>query len=71
MAVNRERSIDINKLSIEQVDFLSAQIGDKIKLICDETAAKVNAILVVYGMEAKIAISIEEKAKPEPSEEQS
>lgn len=58
--LERERKIDINQLSQEQIDSLSQQVGDKIRQLCDETANKVNAILNIYGMSAKIAIAFSE-----------
>lgn len=57
---DRKRSFDINKLSTEAADALSEQIGVKVRGICDEAAQKVNAILSVYGMSAKIAIAFDE-----------
>jgi len=29
------------------------QIGSKVRDLCDEAAAKINAVLAVYGMKAK------------------
>lgn len=56
---DRERKVDINSMSQEQVDALGVQIGDRVRQICDETADKVNAILKIYGMSAKIAIAFD------------
>lgn len=56
---DRERKVDISKLDLNQVDILSEQIGDKVRQICDEASAKVNAILNIYGASAKIAIAFE------------
>lgn len=56
---DRERKLDISKMSAEQVDNLSEQIGEKVRQICDEAAVKVNAILNIYGASAKIAIAFE------------
>jgi len=56
---DRERKIDVNALSQEQVDQLSLQIGDKVREICDEAAGRVNALLGIYGMSAKIAIQFD------------
>jgi hypothetical protein len=66
---NRERKVDISKMSTESVDNLSTQIGDKVRQICDEAAEKVNAILKIYGMSAKMAIqfdTLDQKPKEEP-----
>jgi hypothetical protein len=60
---DRKRSFDINKLSLSEVDNLSQQIGDRIKQICDEAVEKANKILNVYGMTAKMQISMEQTEK--------
>jgi hypothetical protein len=59
---DRKRSFDINRLSAEEVDNLSKQIGDKVKQICDEAVEKANKILNVYGMSAKMQILMEHEA---------
>lgn len=56
---DRERKVDITNLDNDQLDNLSAQIGDKVRAICDEAAVKVNAILKIYGASAKIAIAFD------------
>lgn len=53
---DRVRKIDVESLPVEQVDALSAQISQKVYSITDEAAAKVNAILNIYGIECKMAI---------------
>ena len=59
----RQSKVDINALSLEQVDDLSKQIGDKLRNICDEASDKANELLKIYGMNCKIAISIDEMPK--------
>ncbi len=61
----RERKVDVSKMNIQAVDDLSMQIGNKIREITDEAAAKVNAILGIYGMSAKIAIAFDTLPKTE------
>lgn len=61
---DRKRSFDINKLSADQVDNLSEQIGAKVREICDEAAGRVNALLAIYGMTAKIAIAFDKLGQP-------
>lgn len=56
---DRVRKVDVDSLPMEQVESLSNQIGEKVRGICDEAAAKVNAILNIYGMSAKIAIKFD------------
>lgn len=53
----RVRKVDVTKMSTEQVDNLSDQIGEKVRGICDEAAQRINSILSIYGMSAKIAIA--------------
>jgi hypothetical protein len=54
---DRKRKVDIDKMTADEVDVLAAQIGDRMREICDESAAKANALLQIYGMNAKIAIA--------------
>lgn len=54
----RKRSIDIEKLSDEQVKTLYIQIGEKVKDICDKAVWSANRILNLYGMECKMAFQI-------------
>ncbi len=56
---DRERKVDVNQMVPEAVEVLSKQIGEKIRSITDEAAEKVNAILKIYGMSAKMAISFD------------
>lgn len=69
---NRKRSFDINKLSPEQADQLSADIGAKVRQICDEACEKANKILNVYQMKAQMQIAIkginEELVKTPPEQ---
>lgn len=52
----RERKVDVEKLTNEQTDELSTQIGQKVREQVDETVNKINTLLKVYGMEAKMQI---------------
>lgn len=60
---DRVRKIDLNSLPVEQVDVLSEQIGKKVYAITDEAAARVNAILGIYGITCKIAIKFDKLPK--------
>lgn len=55
----RERKVDISKMSQEQVESISQQVGDKVRQICDEACEKANKILNIYGMNAKMQIVID------------
>lgn len=56
----RERKVDVNALTPEQVDALAPQIGSKMTEICEEAAVKANRILSIYGMSCKIAIAFDQ-----------
>lgn len=56
--IDRERKVDVEKLTPEQADSLSVQLGEKIKEINDKTITEINRYLIVYGMEAKSQIVI-------------
>lgn len=66
----RKRTFDVEKLTLEEADSLSEQIGNKVKDICDEAVKKANKILNIYGLKAKMAIQIE-GLQEEQKEEQS
>lgn len=55
----RERKVDLNSMSTDQVDEISAQLGDKVREICDEAVAKANRLLNIYGMSAKMQIVLD------------
>lgn len=61
--IDRERKVDVNKMKQVDVDNLSVQIGAKVAEITEEAAAKVNSILAIYGMSAKIGIVFNELPK--------
>jgi hypothetical protein len=52
------KSFDIEKLSQQEVDALSAKLGDQVRAMCDKTVARANKILSKYGVECKLAFSI-------------
>lgn len=60
---HRERHIDVSNLSIEEADQLSGQIGGKVREMVDETVEKVNRLLGIYGLKAKMQIVIEENTE--------
>ena len=59
----RKRKIDVSKLSNERIDELSDQIGEKVRKLVDETIKKVNKMLAVYDMQAKMQIVLQEKTR--------
>lgn len=64
----RKRKVDINKLSAEQADRLSEQIGKEIAKIMDQANLNCNKLLGVYGLRTKISYEI---VKIEPSKAKS
>lgn len=54
-----KKKINPIKLTNEEIDQLSIELGSKVREICDNAAERANKILSKYGMLAKIAISIE------------
>ena len=67
--MERERRLDVNKLTIEQIDELSAQIGERVRGMCDQTADKINQLLTIYGLRAKVAIVFEPLEKKEETKQ--
>ncbi len=55
----RERKVDVNSMSPEEVEVLIAQLGERLRQICDDAAQKANSMLNIYGMNAKIAIAFD------------
>lgn len=55
---DRERKVDINSMTLEQADALSAQIGKEIAKIMDEANLKCNALLNIYGMQTQIGYKV-------------
>lgn len=54
----RERKVDLNKLSMDQADVISQQIGQEMARIMDEANLKCNEILNIYGMQTQIHYKI-------------
>lgn len=54
----RERKVNVEAMSVEQVDELSAQIHEKMEQISQEACEKANKILNIYGLNAKMSIKI-------------
>lgn len=59
--IDRVRRVDVNNLSEQQVDELSDLIGTKVRDIVDEACDRINTILGIYGLQAKIQFVIQEK----------
>jgi hypothetical protein len=64
---DRERKVDLSKMSKEQVDNISAQLGERIRQICDKAVEEANRLCAVYGLRTKMQIVIDSPAlKKEP-----
>jgi hypothetical protein len=59
--MERKRQIDPEKLSDEQIQQLSDQIGGKLREICDKACEEANRILSVYNMQARMQIELTSK----------
>lgn len=57
--IERERKVDVDKMSTDEINVLSIQIGNKMREICEEAASRANAILNIYGANCKIAIAFD------------
>ena len=53
------RDFDLEKLEANQVDTLSQQIGEKLRIIIDDACNKANQIVNIYGMQVKMQFLIE------------
>lgn len=54
----RERKVDISKMTLEQADMLSKQIGEEMAKIMDEANRKCNEMLNIYGLQTQIHYQI-------------
>ena len=60
---DRPRKLDISKMSVEQADAISAQIGKEIARLMDECNSKCNEMLNIYGMQTQINYQIVQLAE--------
>jgi hypothetical protein len=56
---DRVRKFNMSKLTKEEADQLGEQIGDKLRVLVDETVEKANNFLKIYGMKAKMQVALE------------
>ena len=56
---DRVRHVDVEKLSSEQAEILSAQIGEKLREIVDKACGDANRIVNIYGMKCKMQFVLE------------
>lgn len=60
MGIDKERKVNVEKMSNEQVDNLSERLGNKIADILNKAAEDCNRLMNVYGLE----ILVNYKMKP-------
>ena len=61
----RVRKVDVSKLSLEQADLLSQQIGEKIGQIQKDALEKMLRILNIYGMTCELSVTIKKLEEKE------
>lgn len=54
----RKKSIDINKLSMEEMNQISDKLGEDVRKLYDQACEKANKLLNAYGMKSQHQISI-------------
>lgn len=64
--LEQQKPLEINKLSKEEVQNLSDSLGIKVRGMVDEAADKINALLKIYSMNAKLQVVIEQLDAPKP-----
>lgn len=57
----RARHVDVEKLTDAEIEERINKIGDKIRLMVDETCNNANKLLNIYGLEAKMQIVFKKK----------
>lgn len=50
----RKRSVNLDKLKLEQIDEISKQLGDKLKEILERATNEANELLGIYGLATKM-----------------
>jgi hypothetical protein len=56
--INRQRKINVEKMSNEELEALQAKISNKIISIVNNAVNEANKYLNVYGMEARMHLEI-------------
>jgi hypothetical protein len=56
--INRQRKINVEKMSNEELEVLQAKISNKIISIVNNAVNEANKYLNVYGMEARMHLEI-------------
>ncbi len=69
----RERKVDLEKMSEEDLKNIEKELSKKIFQITDEAADKANQVLKIYGLKAKMLLQVtpitEEKTRKKKKKE--
>lgn len=71
MSKQRQRKVDVKKLTSEQVEKLQEQIGKELSKIFDEAGSKANQLLNIYGLQVQIGYEIKEVSENTDKKEDS
>ena len=61
--INRERKVDLSKITPEQEEQISKVLTAKLSEILETAGKQANAILNAYGMEVQIAYKLKKQPK--------
>lgn len=59
--LGRERKVDLNKLSEEQLQNLQTEINKKVSQVINEAEAELNSILNIYGIGFRMVVALDRK----------
>lgn len=57
--IKRERRVNVEALSVEQILELEKQISNKLDMIINKACQQANQILKVYGLKAKMQFALD------------
>ena len=63
--IDRERKVDLDKMSEEQIGMLEKKMSEKLQDILSRASKEANNFLNIYGIEIKIAYELQPKQQPE------
>lgn len=61
--IDRERSVDVEKMTVEEASVLQKQISAKLIQILENASNEANKFLNIYNMKVKIGYSLEKAQK--------
>jgi len=60
----RKRKINVEDLTLEQIDDISITLGEEVAKVMDEANKKCNKLLNIYGLQTKIGYEMVPYEKP-------